>query len=108
MTHNPFQRQISAAMDAALAQRSPQRARHDLAAALAAADRQAAIERGRRKGRAELEAARQRGRALGRAQGHALALREHQEAVLAALDRRITAGRERRARLRPAGPIRLF
>lgn len=46
--------------------------------------------------------------ALGRAQGRALARREHGAAILAALDRRITADRERRARLRPAGPIRLF
>ena len=46
--------------------------------------------------------------ALGSRQGRALALQEHAQALMAALDRRITADRERRARLRPAGPIRVW
>ena len=68
-------------------------ARNDLAAALGHADHQR-----------RMEAA----RALGRAQGRALALREHNAAILAALDRRAEAALERKRRLVPPGPIRLF
>lgn len=68
-------------------------ARRDLAAALARDDH-----------RRRMEAA----SALARAQGRELARREHNAALLAALDRRTEAVRARKARLFPPGPIRLL
>lgn len=99
-----LQATISSVFDTVLAQRSPQRARQDLAAALAADSRRRFVRNTLIIARAGREAA----GARGRRQGRELAFREHDRAITAALDRRVEAALERKRRLTSQGPIRVF